>query len=240
MSNVDPTQAEIAAIRARYGRRADRPANPLGELAPDLLLRAQAYERALAHLLRDCGVRDVGRVSLLEVGCGEGINLLQFIRLGFNPALMVGNDLRAEAVDAARRILPQTVRLVAGEASTTPLGAADGFDVVVQSTVFSSILSDDLQLAVAQRMWALTKPGGAVLWYDLGVNNPWNPDVRGVPLPRIATLFPHGRITARRVTLAPPVARKAARLHPAIYTVLDAVPWLRSHLLCWIAKQAET
>jgi hypothetical protein len=85
-------------------------------------------------------------------------------------------------------------------------------------------------------MWAAAKPGGGVLWYDLAVNNPWNPDVRGVARARIAALFPYGRLTARRVTLAPPLARAAARVHPALYAALDAVPWLHSHLLCWIAK----
>lgn len=235
MTDTDPSQAEADAIRARYARRARRPADPLGELAPELVMRAQAYERALARLLRDCGVRGLGRLSLLEVGCGEGINLLQFIRLGFHPALMVGNDLRAEALEVAGRILPASVRLIAGEAGATDFGQA-AFDVVAQSTVFSSILDDALQAAVARRMWAAVKPGGGVLWYDLAVGNPWNPDVRGVPRARVAALFPQGRITARRVTLAPPAARLAARVHPALYAALDALPWLRSHLLCWIKK----
>ena len=28
-------------------------------------------------------------------------------------------------------------------------------------------------------------PGGGVLWYDFTVNNPRNPDVRGVPMKRV-------------------------------------------------------
>jgi len=40
----------------------------------------------------------------------------------------------------------------------------------------------------------------------------------------------------RRVTLAPPIARMAVRLHPGLYAVLNALPLLRTHLLAWIRK----
>jgi hypothetical protein len=41
---------------------------------------------------------------------------------------------------------------------------------------------------------------------------------------------------ARRVTLAPPLARAVVRLHPSLYTVLNALPLLRTHRLAWIEK----
>ena len=75
-----------------------------------------------------------------------------------------------------------------------------------------------------------------MLWYDFTVNNPRNPDVRGVPLARVRELFPHGHITTRRVTLAPPISRLVCRVHPAAYGLFNALPWLRTHVLCWIAK----
>jgi hypothetical protein len=52
-------------------------------------------------------------------------------------------------------------------------------------------------------------------------------------------LFPAGRITHRRVTLAPPLARAVCRLHPALYGVFNSLPLLRTHLLAWIAKPAD-
>jgi hypothetical protein len=52
----------------------------------------------------------------------------------------------------------------------------------------------------------------------------------------VRTLFPHGRLQARRITLAPPLARAAARLHPALYTLFNTLPALRTHVLAWIAK----
>lgn len=226
---------ETTAIRERYARRAAIPADRYSVFSPDVLLRAHAFERALVAMLKQGGVLAPQEKSVLEIGCGEGINLLQLIRLGFDPARMAGNDLRDESLVAARRILPQAVRLLPGEASALAFGS-ETFDIVTQSTVFSSILDDTMQTAVAARMWALTRPGGAVLWYDLAVDNPWNKDVRGLPLERIRALFPNGTITARRITLAPPLARIAAAIHSSIYRALDTLPFLRSHLLCWIAK----
>jgi hypothetical protein len=38
------------------------------------------------------------------------------------------------------------------------------------------------------------------------------------------------------VTLAPPLARAAARVHPALLPLLDALPPLRTHCLAWIEK----
>ena len=86
-------------------------------------------------------------------------------------------------------------------------------------------------------MWSWLKPGGAVLWYDFTFDNPRNPDVRGVPLARVRALFPAAlSVEARRVTLAPPIARRVARLHPSLYTLFNTVPALRTHVLAWIAK----
>ncbi len=112
----------------------------------------------------------------------------------------------------------------------------ESLDIVMQATVFSSLIDDAFQQRLASVMWSAVKRGGGVLWYDFTVNNPRNPDVRGVPLSRVRTLFPQGRISARRVTLAPPIARPLARLHPALYTMFNTVPLLRTHVLCWIGK----
>jgi hypothetical protein len=127
------------------------------------------------------------------------------------------------------------VQLWAGDASTLPVAPASQ-DIVLQSTVFSSLLDDGFQQQLATAMWRWVAPGGGVLWYDFTVNNPRNPDVRGVPLARLAQLFPQGRIHARRVTLAPPLARALCRFHPALYSVANALPLLRTHVLAWVAK----
>jgi hypothetical protein len=85
-------------------------------------------------------------------------------------------------------------------------------------------------------MWRWPRPGGGIWWYDLARDNPRNPDVRGVPPARLAALFPQGTIRVWRVTLAPPLARAACRIHPALYPLLGSLRPLRTHALAWIGK----
>jgi hypothetical protein len=110
---------------------------------------------------------------------------------------------------------------------------------VYQATVFSSLLDDEFQQRLASTMWRWVRPGGGVLWYDFTVNNPRNPDVRGVPLRRVRSLFPSGSLRVRRLTLAPPLARAVTRLHPSLYSAFNACPWLRTHALVWIQKRDQ-
>jgi hypothetical protein len=163
---------------------------------------------------------------------------LEFLRLGFTPEFLHGIELLSESVDRARTVLPSSVHIIHGDASAASSSIQDASqDIVFQSTVFSSLLDDAFQLRLADRMWRWVRPGGGVLWYDFTYNNPWNPDVRGVPLSRIRRLFPAGDIQAKRLTLCPPIARVAGRLHPTFYTILNAVVWLRTHRLVWIRKR---
>jgi hypothetical protein len=110
------------------------------------------------------------------------------------------------------------------------------FDVVYQSTVFTSILDPAIQERLADRMWRCIRPGGFVLWYDGKYDNPSNRDVRGVGRARVRDLFPYGTLKARSLTLAPPLARRVVRWHPAGYALLNMVPLFRTHLLCSIRK----
>lgn len=224
---------ETRAVAERYARRAagDR----YHPLQPAVWRERQGRQRALIELLTRHAPRPVGTLDLLEVGCGHGDNLLELLTLGFDPARLVGNELLPERAAAARLRLPPAVALHEGDATALPFAPAS-FDLVLQSTVFSSLLDDAFQQRLAARMWDWLRPGGAVLWYDFTWDNPRNPDVRGVPLARVRALFPQGRIDARRVTLAPPLARAVGRWPGAVHGALQAVPWLRTHVLAWVGK----
>lgn len=224
-------QQELDAIAARYARRADRgEGDRYSLLRPEVWQMWQERQRELLKLLaRRLGSPADWRAT--EVGCGAGGNLLDLLRLGLRPAHLTGIELLPERFIAARAALPEGVRLLAGDAAAADI-APGSQDLVLQSTVFSSILDDALQQRVADAMWTWLKPGGAVVWYDFTVDNPRNPDVRGVPLRRVRELFPQGQLTARRVTLAPPLART----FPAAYGLLNLVPWLRTHRLVLIDK----
>jgi len=227
-------KAELQAIAERYARR------PTGDdryslLRPEVWQMVQERQRALLRVL----ARRPGALAdwrLTEVGCGAGGNLLEMLRLGLRPEHLRGIELLPERHAAARALLPDSLVLQLGDASQAAVPAASQ-DLVLQSTVFSSILADAVQQQLAEAMWAWLKPGGAVLWYDFIVDNPRNRDVRGVPLRRVRELFPQGRLRSQRLTLAPPLARAVcAVLPPGAYTVFNSIPWLRTHVLAVIEK----
>lgn len=232
---------EPAAVAARYARRAaQRAARGDGEdlysaLRPEVWQARQERQRAMLALLSRHALQPLNQLRVLEVGCGSGSNLLELVSLGFDAGRLVGNELLPERAAVARRQLPAATALHEGDASTLTFEAGS-FDLVYQSTVFSSLLDDGFQQRLAEAMWRWVQPGGGVLWYDFTWDNPRNPDVRGVPLKRVRALFPHGRIDARRVTLAPPLSRLAVKVHPGACRVLNVLPFLRTHLLCWIGK----
>jgi SAM-dependent methyltransferase len=181
------------------------------------------------------GWHDRSGLRLLEVGSGGGANLLELLGLGFAPDRLAGVELLAARHAAARALLPPSVTLHDGDATALHL-APSSQDIVLVSTVFSSLLDDGFQQRLAERIWHWTRPGGGVLWYDFTIDNPRNPDVRGVPLRRVRKLFPEASIEAERVTLAPPIARVVSRWHPSLYTLLNSLPMLRTHVLAWLAK----
>ena len=231
---MEATEAERVADR--YARRSD--ADRYAASNPDVWLTLQERQRAMLRLFRRHGIGPFGRLRLLEVGCGAGGNLLELLRLGFDPAHLTGIELLPERHAEARRVLPAALALHCGDATTFDAGA-ESQDLVYVSTVFSSLLDDAFQQRLADAMWGWVKPGGAVLWYDFAVNNPRNPDVRGVGLRRMHELFPEASISSRRVTLAPPLARPLAAVHPALYGVFNLLPALRTHVLAWLAKPMQ-
>jgi SAM-dependent methyltransferase len=226
--------SEPEAVAARYARRQDA-GGRYSMLRPEVWQAAQDRQRAMLRLFAQAGLSDLSRLRLLEVGCGAGGNLLELLRLGFAPDRMSGIELLPERLEMARAVLPEALRLQGGDALHAGV-ARESQDIVFVSTVFSSLLDERYQQRLAEAMWSWLEPGGAVLWYDFTVNNPRNPDVRGVPLSRLRELLPQGRLRHRRVTLAPPLARALVRVHPALYRPANALPWLRTHVLAWIEK----
>lgn len=226
---------ELDKIAERYERRKGRPGGRYVRFNRDVLASSQERQRSLVSLLTARGIHDLAGLDIIEVGCGTGANLVELMFLGAQPERLAGNELLPDRLAMARRRLPESVRLFPGNAAALEIEPGS-FDIVYQSVVFSSVLDESLQRTLAEAMWRWTKPGGGVLWYDFVYDNPSNPDVRGVPLRRVRQLFPAGRIQWKRVTLAPPLARRVVRVHPSLYALCNAVPLLRTHILCFIEK----
>jgi len=224
--------AEEARIRAAYARRGNH-RTPLAEPAGQF--NRQQRERILLGLLAAQGFAELKNSRILEIGCGTGAGLRAFARWGARPENLTGVDLLPERIAEARRLCPPQISLSCGSAAH--LESADAsFDLVLQSTVFTSILDLEMKRQVAREMLRVLRPAGLIVWYDFRVNNPWNPDVRGVKRGEIAQLFPGCQITLRRLTLAPPLGRLVARLSPWLYRRLSAIKPLSTHYLGMIRK----
>jgi len=224
---------EEARIRAVYaGRQAD---GRYSLFSPGHLFMVQERERRVLVLLKQFNCVPLDTRKILEIGCGTGYWIREFIKWGARPEHITGVDLLSERVVEARRLSPGGVRIHSG--SAVGLDLPDGsFDLVLQSTVFTSILDSNVKQQVAYEMMRLVKADGLILWYDYHVNNPWNPDVRGVKKLEIHRLFPRCRVQLRRITLVAPLTRVIAPYSWLLCHLLGKIPLLCTHYLGIIRK----
>lgn len=188
----------------------------------------QSAERALLRSLRRAGITSLADRTILEVGCGTGQWIRALVRWGAQPSRVTGVDLLADRIASARRLCAPGSTLLAGSAAKLPFPDAS-FDIVLQSTVFTSILDDQLRAHAAAEMLRVLRPSGVLLWYDFFVDNPRNPDVRAVRRRDLERLFPACALDLRRTTLAPPIARWIAPRSWVAGTVLSVFPFLCTH-----------
>lgn len=235
----DRKSAELAEIERRYAQRTEQAKGSLYDplLPVNIAFRHERERAIMAMLRRFLAGRSLRSLKILEIGCGNGRNLIDFINWGAKPENCVGNELLSDRFAAARANTAPATTILQGDASALDL--PDGsFDIILQSTVFSSILDAELRRAVAANMWRMLAPGGGIFWYDFTIDNPKNPDVAGIPQAEIKALFPQAQYQSRRVTLAPPLARRAVSLSPALYPLLNVLPVLRTHIVALLRKPA--
>jgi ubiquinone/menaquinone biosynthesis C-methylase UbiE len=166
--------------------------------------------------------------SALDIGCGPG-HLADLVRGHVREVSWTGADLLPEAIAEAKRMNPWA-SWVEASADRLPFPAAS-FDVVVASTLFSSLPSDRLERAVADEIARVLVPDGWLVWYDLRYSNPRNRAVHGVSRTRVNELFPDWVAELRSITLAPPIARHLGWLTGPVYAALEAIAPVRSHLV---------
>jgi len=201
---------------------------------PGNLSMQQERDSHLFSWLQRSGYFPLEDKKILDVGCGRGYALRNFVGRGARPENLFGVDLIPMYVEEARRILPGAKLEVA---NGTKLSYPDeSFDLVQQLTVFSSILCEETRRKVALEMLRVLKTGGHVIWYDFFLNNPWNPDVRGVGRREIYELFPHCDYYFERVTVVPPLARMIGQIIPQAYNPLSKLRVLSTHYIAYFRK----
>ena len=197
----------------------------------------QERQRAMIGLLTSRLGKPLNLLKCLEIGCGNGDNLLELIRMGFAPQNIVGNELSPDRAALARSRLPVSTAIIAGDAAKMTFDVGS-FDIILQFTVFTSLLDDSVQKKIASLMLSWCAVGGGVLWYDFIYSNPANSNVRGMPFKHVKGLFPGCKFNVRRVTLAPPISRRVCSVNVKLYHIFNMFRFLRTHLLCLICKTA--
>ena len=117
----------------------------------------------------------VGSPTVLYVGVGGGMELLQFAYFSRRPGAVIGVDAVDEMIDACSRNLDEAevanpwfrrdmVDLRKGDA--LDIGIADEMiDVAAQNCLFNIFHDDDLRLALGE-MYRVLKPGGRLILSD--------------------------------------------------------------------------
>lgn len=227
--------SEERRIHEAYARR--RNGTLYSRFNPAYLFMVQEREQHILDLLDRHGFANLKDRTVLEIGCGNGDLLRDFIKWGARPENLCGIDLLAERVAEAIHVCPREVKILEGNAASLRL-KDETIDVVIQATVFTSVLDPGTKRQMASEMCRVLKPNGLILWYDYHMNNPRNRDVKGVKLAEIKMLFPRCDIGVQRITLAPPISRRVARHSWLLCYFLSRLPWLCTHYIGVIRKNS--
>lgn len=238
-STADAGQADLDRLRTEYADRERRLAGSdiYSLFNPAHLFMTQQRQRVTLETLRRWGFYPLERYHILEVGCGRGGVLLEYLSFGATPACVHGIDLLEDRVAEAHARMPSFLLSCAdGQHLPYPDGT---FDLVMQYTAFSSILDSTVKANVAREMLRVLRPRGAIVWYDYWLN-PTNPQARGIRPAEIRRLFPGCEYHFQRITLAPPITRRLISVSWLLCCALEKVKVLNTHYLAMIRKPSSS
>jgi ubiquinone/menaquinone biosynthesis C-methylase UbiE len=221
-----------SARPAGMERRLSLQAAPYGHLAASERYLHRTRDEALFALLRRHGLESLTGLRILELGCGEGALLRSLLHYGADPARLTALDREPGKLRAARRV---TSRVAGADIAALPY--RDGaFDLAFAFTLFSSVLDAAQRRRGAAEALRVLRPGGLLVVYDFWTN-PANRQVRPLPERGLRSLFAPQHVEVERVTLAPPIVRLLGG-RETLCRPLDRLPWLRTHLLAGIVREA--
>ena len=200
---------------------------------PAQLFMLHSRERKLLACLRENGFSSLNGRRILEIGCGGGGALKEYLRYGVAAEELHGIDLLLDRLKAARKVLPD-LPLVNSNGAFLPY-TEQSFDLVLQYTAFSSILDQQVKRNMAGEMLRVLKPDGVIIWYDFWLN-PTNKQTKGIKPAEIKSLFPDCQFTFHKITLAPPISRRIVPISWGVAHFLESLKIFNSHYLAIILK----
>jgi len=196
-------------------------------------------EKALLEVIKKFNFSDLSNKKILDVGCGKGDMLRNFIQYGARPENLYGLDLVEDRIEQAKALSPN-IDFRCANAENLPY-PDKSFDIVMQFVVFTSIFDSQMKKNIGKEMLRVLKPNGIIIWYDFYYNNPWNPDVRGIKKREIYQIFPDCKIYLKRITVgiavAVPIIRVIASYSYFLCCLLESIKILNTHYLGVIKKK---
>jgi ubiquinone/menaquinone biosynthesis C-methylase UbiE len=192
------------------------------------LFAIQQRQRAVLSLLKMNGYSTLEKFSILEMGCGGGGVLAEYLTFGASPEKLYGIDLLLDRLHYAHHNLSGS-NFANADGQFLPY-PSKSFDLVLQYTAISSILDMRICSHICADMLRILKPDGMILWYDFWLN-PTNPQTRGVRPVEIKRLFPNCSYEFHRITLAPPIARRLVPISWGLCLFLERLKIFNTHYL---------
>jgi SAM-dependent methyltransferase len=156
---------DTAKVIADYQSREPGQADTWNPLSSQFEL---SYRFSLLYaLIKVLGLAEVSieKLTVLDLGCGNGRSTRAYLDLGFKPEQLTGLDIRIGAIELAQKIHPAiNFRLYDGQEIPFP---PQYFNWVQVATVFSSVLEQNSRQYLVKEIAEKLPIGGYVFYYDL-------------------------------------------------------------------------
>jgi ubiquinone/menaquinone biosynthesis C-methylase UbiE len=227
---MSTSENDIKRLKQEYAVRKNQQATikKYSPLDSSYLFMLQQRQRTVAKLLQQIGVETLPQGKILEIGCGHGDVLHELLFHRIRSDNLYGIDLLPDRIIQAKSRFPN-LNLSTADAQKLPF-SSNQFDLVVQFTVFSSILDEIIKVKIAAEMLRVIKPDGWILWYDFWLN-PTNAQTKGIRKIEIRKLFPSCELRFKRLTLAPPIARRLVPVSWTLSALLEKLALFNTHYL---------
>lgn len=188
----------------------------------EVLFQTLAFDVSVIEALRSTKVNPY-LAKVLDVGCGAGGSIINFLKLGFNPSKIYGIDILENRISSAQKQF-QNINWICADASNMNFSDNE-FDIVFESTMFVSLVDENLSKKIANEMIRVIKPGGYIILVDWRYSKPNEHNYKALSKKRVLKLFSVGERTTFCGTfkgaLVPPVGRFLSKYFPFLYFLLQ-------------------
>ena len=172
--------------------------------------------------------------EILDFGCGEGFIMKQLVGWGADQNQLIGVDISEERIKKAKSRFESLKFLHIND--KIPF-SDNKFTIIVVSTVFSSIIGKSERVFWAQEIDRVLKKNGAIIFYDMKMNNPFNFKTKKISKNELKHLFKNYSIKTKTITVLPQLSRIISFFSPKIYPFLTKLSFLHTHYISELIRE---